>query len=272
MSTSTPNTIELQFRRADFDFMPTDSPWLADLTATHFFHALSLFIPVSERYVSAIILQQLDALTDETLKQQARIFIQQESRHGYLHKQCNQLLLERYPRLATFQRWQARFIKGIDRIASRAFRLGIPACFEHITANISRDFLVNTSHWTKGKTNTYIDFVQWHCLEELEHQAICLDVYRQQLANTKRISVYLLVFWLPITMISLYGVQGYLLFKDKQLQEPKQWWKLIHFIWRSHKVLRRGVLGYFKKNYTTWTQQDEDLYRKHCPQPIKKES
>lgn len=261
MNSSTPETVQLQFRKAEFEFVMQNSPWLGTLMQTHFFHALSIFIPASERYVSTIIQQSLPSLSNTPLQHHAKVFIQQEGRHAYLHKRCNDLLIQRYPRLAQFQDWQNTSLKGLDRLCTLAFRLSIPVSFEHITANISRNFLQNESHWTQGKSSQNIDFVKWHCLEELEHQGVCYDVYRHQYPQPKRIALSLILFWLPITMLCVYGIQGYLLFKDKKLNKPKHFRRFFRFALKNTPLFYQGVLKYFRKDYRPWNVQDEILYQ-----------
>lgn len=232
---------------------------------SHFFHGLSIFIPASERYVSTIIQQQLASIDDERLYKQARVFIQQEGRHAYLHNRCNEILMHRYPRLKTFQRWQSKGLSLLDSLSSQPFRLAIPVSFEHFTANISRHFLQNQKDWTHEKSNSYIDFLHWHCAEELEHQALCYDVYRHKGKQKLRIPFSLLLFWLPITFVSVYGVQAYLLFKDRQLQRPKHWWNFAKFVFKTSHLLYGGIFKYTKKDYRPWTEEDEFLYQKNRP-------
>jgi len=265
MSSSTPSTIQLQFRKADFDFSSQDLPWLGSLIQSHFFHALSIFIPTSERYVSSIIQKQLPNIKDDSLLKEAKVFIQQEGRHAFLHKRCNQILIHRYPALSRFQKWQTSGINTLDRLSSSAFRLSVPVAFEHFTANISRHFLQHQQQWTNEKSNAYIDFLHWHCLEELEHQAICFDVYKQEYKRTIWIPLSLIMFWLPITILSVYGVQAYLLYKDKQLNRPKHWWAFAKFVKKTSHLFYDDIVKYLKKDYRPWTPEDESLYKRNRP-------
>jgi len=259
------SNIKPKFRKAEFHFQENELEWLGNILQSHFFNALSVFIPASERYVSTIIQQQLPFIADPTLAQNAKVFIQQEGRHAFLHKQCNQLLKKRYPALAKIERLQIKVIGVLNKLITVNFRRSIPVSFEHFTANISREFLTNQYHWTQGNSNVYIDFLHWHCLEELEHQAVCFDVYRHYHRNPLRIPLCLLFFWLPITIFSVYGVQAYLLIKDKHLNHPKHWWGFIKFIKKTSHLFYGGTFKYLKKDYQPWTHADEVLYRRNLP-------
>ncbi len=270
MGSSTPDNVQLHLREFDFDFTAQPFPWLGTVHQCHFFHALSVFIPTLERYVSTNIQQQLNDISDNTLHEQGRTFVQQELRHAYVHNQCNDVLFKQYPALKKLQSWYGSLLGWIDRLASRAFSASIPACFEHFTANISRDVLTNPEKWTKGLNNDAVRFLHWHCLEELEHQAVCFDVYHHTYRQPKRLWFYLFFLWVPLTTVGIFSVQAYLLFKDKQLKKPKQWWKFLVFCKQSSRLFYAGISKYLREDMTLWTEQDLELYLKNThSQPIR---
>jgi predicted metal-dependent hydrolase len=99
--------------------------------------------------------------------------------------------------------------------------LALPAAFEHFTATISRDFLTHHYHWTQGKQNQAFECVNWHCLEEIEHQAVCLDVYKKKYSSSWRLVWILLLFWLPLTLASTFAIHLFLLHKDRVIYRPQ---------------------------------------------------
>ena len=158
----------------------------------------------------------------------------------------------------------------IQKTNSDAFQLSIPVAFEHFTAAISKDVLKNTNYWVgeNPKNNTAVDFLLWHCLEELEHQGIChliyQNTYKHSLRNNIRIILSLLLLWLPLTSLSIFSVQFYLLIKDKTLLKPRNWLLLLKFIGRTSLLFLNGVFKYRNKNRQTWNNEEIELYRSAC--------
>lgn len=143
------------------------------------------------------------------------------------------------------------------------WELAIPAAFEHFTSAISREFISNKAGWAGEKSNEAVNFTNWHALEELEHQAVCYDVFKA-LGNRGWVVTSILLFcWIPATIIPIYSVQLYLLFKDKILLKPRNWIPYCRFIWKSFPMLARGALKYLSKSYRPWNTADQSLYRMH---------
>ena len=232
---------------------------MKDAITTHFMNALSIFIPFSERSVSEILRNNLDSIDDEILKQHVKDMIKQEGRHAAMHRQSNALIRQCYSGLGFVEKIQTKTINLVRKLSSRAFELTIPAAFEHFTSAVSREILSNTNSWTGNKTNPSIDFVLWHCLEEVEHQAICHDTYKSLHKSRLRLFASL-VLWIPLSMISIYGIQVYLMHKDRIIYKPKNWLPYLLFMGRSIPLFFKGTLHFCKKNYQPWSKGDKCLY------------
>ena len=95
-------------------------------------------------------------------------------RHPLMHLRCNDLLKNcGDSALRPFERFHRFFIRILRKVSPPGRELGMPAAFEHLTSAISRDFIVNRHFWAANLSNAAIDFMNWHALEELEHQAVC---------------------------------------------------------------------------------------------------
>jgi len=257
---TTPPGIDITARRPTFDFSAVEKTWLADPIKSHFMNALSVLIPHSERIVMQIMRSELRCIKDPILKQQVQALIKQEGAHAGMHRQSNERLKQAFPAIGFFEKIQVSFMKLVMTCASRAFVIALPAAFEHFTAAISRDYLSHHQHWTGEKNNQAIEFVNWHALEEIEHQAVCLDVYKTQYSSGWRLVWLLLFFWMPLTLISTYGIQLYFLHKDRVIYHPKNWLPYLRFLGRSAKVFSKGIFAYRKKQFRPWQATDQKLY------------
>ena len=267
-------TMPLINRRVDFNFDNVPSDWLADSIKTQFMQALSLFIPTSERMVIDILRAHQHGFHDKDNDQDIQLLItdliKQEGQHAAMHRRANLAIVEQHPELKWVMTLQAKFMGLIQRISSQAFQLSIPVAFEHFTAAISKDVLTNTDYWIceDSKNNAAVDFLLWHCLEELEHQGVCHLIYRNtykhSFKNNIRIILSLVLLWLPLTSLSIFSVQFYLLMKGKTLLKPRNWLPFIKFVGRTSLLLVSGVFKYQNKNRQTWNNKEIKLYRSAC--------
>ena len=176
---TTPDDIIIEPRRPEFDFTGVPRYWLRDPFTTHFMNALSVFVPYSERMVIEIVRKHKDSISDPRLLKEMDALFKQEGRHALLHIRCNKLLADcGYSILPIFEKIQKFFVNLICKISPARWELAIPAAFELFTSAISREFIKNRTDWAGEKSNEAVNFTDWHALEELEHQAVCYDVFK----------------------------------------------------------------------------------------------
>lgn len=260
MQSSTPLDIHITPRDPDFDFSDVNKVWMADAITSHFMNALSIFIPFSERSVSEILRANLTHITDEHLNQQIKDMVKQEGRHAKMHRKSNERIRACYSGLNTVEKLQVFTMKWVRRFSSKAFEMTIPAAFEHFTSAVSRNILSNQAKWTGNKKNASIDFVIWHCLEELEHQAVGHDAYKALYKSRLRL-LFSLLFWAPLSMISVYGIQLYLMHKDRIIYKPKNWLPYLKFITLNSSLFYKGLFQFCRKDYQPWIESDKILYQ-----------
>jgi hypothetical protein len=259
---STPDDIAIEPRRPEFDFSGVNKYWLKDPFTSQFMNALSIVVPHSERTVIDIVRKYADNISDPKLVRDMDALIRQEGRHTLMHLRCNDLLEKcGYPAIRPFLWFHKFFVGLLRRISPPAWELAMPAAFEHFTSAISRDFIVNHTFWTGDQSNAAIDFTNWHALEELEHQAVCFDVFAALERRTWLLTLSLLFIWMPATLVSVYGMQFYFLLKDGILLKHKNWGYYLKFIFQSLPILTRGALKYVDKRFRPWNPKDVQIYQ-----------
>lgn len=260
MQSSTPENISITPRNPSFDFSGVNKVWMADAITSHFMNALSIFIPFSERSVIEILRSNEDRIEDANLKQQIKDMVKQEGRHAAMHRKSNERIRSCYSGLGTIEKLQQFTMKWLKKVSSRAFEAAIPVAFEHFTSAVSRDILSRPEKWTGNKNNASIDFVIWHCLEELEHQAVGHDAYKALYKSRFRLLISLL-FWSPLSMLTIYGTQLYLMHKDRIIYKPKNWLPYANFIIGSLPLFFKGTFQFCSKHYQPWSEADKALYQ-----------
>jgi predicted metal-dependent hydrolase len=263
---STPDDIAIEPRRPEFDFSGVSKYWLKDPFTSQFMNALSIVVPHSERTVIDIVRKYADNISDPKLLRDMDALIRQEGRHALMHLRCNDLLKKcGYPAIRPFERFHKFFVRILRRISPPVWELAMPAAFEHFTSAISRDFIVNHTFWAGDQSNAApnaaIDFTNWHALEELEHQAVCFDVFAALEKRTWLLTLSLFFIWMPATLVSVYGLQLYLLLKDGILLKGKNWGPYLKFVFQSLPMLTRGALKYIDKGFQPWNPTDVQIYQ-----------
>jgi predicted metal-dependent hydrolase len=265
MESSTPVHIDITPRQPNFDFRGVPSYWMADEITTHFMNALSLLIPYSERTVSEILRANMSRIANPELKIDIQNMIKQEGRHAAMHRKVNLRLEHGYKGLNFIGKIQKSVITAIRKLSSNRFDLATPVIFEHFTSAISRDILSKQTQWIGDNKNSAVDFTLWHCLEELEHQSVCYDVYKALVKHPFSL-VLAVIFWLPITAMSIYSVQLFLMHKDRSLYRPKHWIGYLRFVIRTLPLFFKGTPNLCRANYQSWKDSDTDLYEENLKQ------
>jgi uncharacterized protein len=267
VQSTTPAGVKITSRRPKFDFSDTPKVWLSDPFRTHFMNALSVLIPHSERTVNAIMRKNVSLISDARLKDEILSLIKQEGAHAAMHQISNKQLKQcGYTKIALFEKLQKKSMSMLRRASSDAFEMAIPAAFEHFTSAISRDFLAHKDEWAGHQANEAVDFATWHSLEEIEHQAVCYDAYKALYPGQWRLVLALLFCWVPLTVLSTYIVQLYLLHKDRVIYQPKNWLPYFKFLSGSIGLFTNGVFKYREKGFQPWSSLDEALYHKTLAQ------
>jgi predicted metal-dependent hydrolase len=258
---TTPDNIKVISRRPKFDFSDTPKVWLSDPFNTHFMNALSVLIPYSERTVNAIMRKNVGRISDPQLKDEMLALIKQEGAHAAMHQHSNKLLKQcGYTKIDFFEKLQKKSMTMLRRVSSDAFEMAIPAAFEHFTSAISRDFLMHNDKWVGHQSNEAINFAVWHSLEEIEHQAVCYDAYKALYPGRWGLSLALLLFWVPLTVLSTYIVQFYFLHKDRVIYQPKNWVPYLKFLAGNIGLFTKGIFKYRDEKFQPWSESDEALY------------
>jgi hypothetical protein len=259
---STPDHIVIEPRRPEFDFSGVSKYWLRDPFTSHFMNALSIVVPHSERTVIDIVRKYAAGITDPKLIRDMDGLIRQEGRHTLMHLRCNDLLKQcGYPAIRQFERFQKFFVRILRRISPPSWELTMPASFEHFTSAISRDFITRQVFWAGDRSNAATHFTHWHALEELEHQAVCFDVFSALEKRTWLLTLSIIFIWMPATLVSVYGLQLYFLLKDGILLKAGNWGPYLKFVFQSLPMLTCGAFKYIGKAYRPWGPEDERIYR-----------
>lgn len=164
-------------------------------TVTHSFNALSFLFPQAERYFIDVVrevIRSLDTTNDSELEEAVKGFIAQESNHNLQHNQYN-AILEKQGYRNVVQGFVKRLQEQSHRDFSALTKLAIVCGYEHYTA-ILGNYLLSNPHVLKLASPDMALIWGWHSAEEIEHKAVCFDLYQAAGGGWwRRVLVFLLV-------------------------------------------------------------------------------
>lgn len=181
-----PQDLQITPRTPTFDLgrtMRAERYWLAgDPVLTHFFNALQATFPEGERFFidsARAVRDRLQEPMPDELDRDARAFIRQEAWHGKAHDQWNSVLQELgYTEMEAFDQQQKRLRQWANENLAPMMRLALTAGAEHMTASLARLMLYRRSDLIEKAARPVRDLLAWHALEEVEHKAVCFDLYQ----------------------------------------------------------------------------------------------
>lgn len=174
----TPADMEFAARNRRFDLQQSlGRDWHGGRAfQTAFFNALSFSFPAGEKFFVDSVKYYLPRITDEKLKADAAVFVQQEYTHRREHQRYNEQLAA--ARGLDHAKIEALFLKQIARINKEPpiVRLAATVVLEHITAMFAAGSMRN-ERWNAGADPAMVDLWQWHAIEETEHKSVAYDVF-----------------------------------------------------------------------------------------------
>ena len=182
-----PEEVALRPRNVHFALDTPPLHWIpSDPYASHAVTALNLFLPVAERWFSALLSDSLEYVRDEHLREEIIGFIGQEAVHAKTHDTVLVEYLLRHgidPEPYTRQlewvasQYEQRVSKATPRYRRKALASGTHAlnAAEHFTGVLG-DWALNNSWDDIGVDPTLADLYRWHGAEEVEHRHVSYNV------------------------------------------------------------------------------------------------
>lgn len=150
--------------------------------STHFFNALQATFPEGERFFIDSARDAVKALGEENLdpelRQQVKGFIRQEAAHGREHEAWCQALVDLGYSEIEDQSQQLKQLRLWSREHMHAsFRIATTAGAEHYTASLAHLFLYKRPDLLDAGDPPIKAAFVYHALEEIEHKAVCFDLF-----------------------------------------------------------------------------------------------
>ena len=175
------NTAEIVRRRVKIDF---DSSNAGDWSrrSKEYESRLNVFsfiLPTGERYFINSVRNYMGKITDPVLRDQSERFIYQEAMHSKEHDRSNEALKRVHPYGAELERISEVLLSFSRRFMPKSTQLATSCGLEHFTAMFADSLLRGQDRLIAEADPAFAALWLWHAVEEIEHKAVCFDVYQQ---------------------------------------------------------------------------------------------
>jgi len=266
----TPAALKLVARQVRFNYreaLQKNRYWHGnDPVKTHFFNALQAMFPEGERFFMDSARDVRDAVGKANLApellQQIQMFIRQEAMHGREHDGWSQALMDLgYTALEAFDAKLKRDNEWSRKHLQPLTRLALTAASEHFTASLAHLFVYHRPDLVDEAASPFRELLVYHALEEVEHKAVCFDLYHAAGGGYARRSLAMLFVFGDI-QVRLHNRMQYLLEQDG-LWDADHRRATRKLIWGQDGIVRSlapFLLQYFRPGFHPWeTDEREDL-------------
>lgn len=258
----TPAALSMTARVVRFDYataMREQRHWHGnDPVITHLFNGLQSMFPEGERFfidAARDVRDQMGAgQLSRELNDQIKTFIRQEAMHGREHDAWTQALIDiGYDKMEAFDKKLKLDNDWARKNMSPMWRLSLTSATEHFTASLAHLFIYKRPDLIENAASPFRELLVYHALEEVEHKAVCYDLYRAA-GGGYFMRVAGLVFTTMDLLIRLRNRQRYLLQKDGLWNDSTRR-QARDLLWGRNGILRvlaPYLLQYFKPGFHPW--------------------
>jgi len=169
---------EITVRKMPFEF-PSDIDAVfveGDHKRSFNFIAGSLLLPHLEPYLIRSMKAAEKYVTDPVVAEGLDKFVRQEAQHYQMHKKFNDTVrLAGFPELASFEKELSDDYHRFTNTKSLKFNLAYAEGFEALTMNAVKHMMEPNGFGED--LPPFMQMVEWHFVEELEHRTVTFDVY-----------------------------------------------------------------------------------------------
>ena len=172
---------DLEVRKIDWQFDAESTPFLWNEREPGFSqvaNAISFLAPPLERYFVAVVRLASERIEDPGAREEAEAFLRQEALHARAHRGHVRALVEQHPVLAELTDAMERSFDGLLERESLAFHLAYMAGLEATFTPVFRAILEHEDRLFAGGDDRIASLFLWHFVEEIEHRASALTIYR----------------------------------------------------------------------------------------------
>ncbi len=268
-----PANLRIVVRRVDFDYLTAlreNRVWHGSgIGFTHFLNALQAVFPVGERFFIEAARDGVErlrrtGLLDPQLGEDHELFVRQEGWHSRQHAKWNEALARTgYPRMRAYEERFRRLHRWMTRNFSTGIRLAMTAAAEHYTACLAHLMISDSSDFAQNMSPPFQSLMLYHAMEEVEHKAVCFDIYRRCSRSYLRRMLGFALTTLDI-WVNVYVRNRYLLRADGAWNGGQRRGLRQSYVGPSGvlRVLWPRVKAYLRPSFHPWQWDERDAFER----------
>ncbi len=274
LETYRPNNLHIIVRKVRFEYQEAlhrNRYWNNnDPVASHFMDALQASFPEGERFfidaaADGVKMLEDGGLMNPQLREDFKLFSQQEAMHGIQHTQWTQALIkEGYRALGPYMDIMRKFREQARALVSVKSRLAFTAAAEHYTASLAYFFGKADTNSLARSRFPFKNLLLYHAMEELEHKGVCYDIFQCVSGNY-------IVRMLGFLVLSRNLVRGTYRRFRWLLEKDHMWDKTHKRQIRNYFLGRKGlvweilprILSYLKPGFHPWQTDERRVLEKN---------
>lgn len=152
-------------------------------TFATFLNQLSFFAVAFERYLIKALRDAIPLIENESVRIEAKLFLEQEAQHSLAHKTHVDFMIRKYPGLKTAFTKACQHYDNLYQKESTQFHLSYIANLEATFAPMLT-FVIDHREalFSKGHVKVSSLFL-WHAIEEIEHRSSAYVIYNEFVKN-----------------------------------------------------------------------------------------
>ncbi|WP_421718208.1 metal-dependent hydrolase [Algiphilus sp.] len=214
-----------------------------------FLNALGVHVPYFERYLVHSMRQARERITDPELRQDATAIIGQEAHHAHNFLKLNARLAERYPRMPEFEATNKHYFEGAAGRDSLKRLTGFTAGYETFTFLAGAIILQNHPRWLADAQPVMNALWVWHQVEEVEHGAVAIDVYRHLYGDHEWYRKWMVLVALTHIFRETFAAYFHMVRVEGWLRRPRRALRSVGFFLYLGGVFLKNALPAFRRGY-----------------------
>jgi predicted metal-dependent hydrolase len=138
---------------------------------------LSFLFPAGETYFINSVKNYMHRISDPVLKEQAKRFIHQEAMHTREHARSNHVINQFHTYGSEMEKVAEGLLSFSRAVNPKPTQLATSCALEHFTAMFADSILREQESFRGVADPAFASLWLWHAAEEIEHKAVCFDVY-----------------------------------------------------------------------------------------------
>jgi predicted metal-dependent hydrolase len=214
-----------------------------------FWDNLSVLFPAGERFFMNSVRAFENVIKDPKLKQEVRLFYQQEALHSREHVRYNDMVRAHGYPVDEMDKSVRKLLENVAKLPEE-YQLAVTCALEHFTAMLAQGVLGEDSPFEAAHP-VMGALWRWHAAEENEHASVAFDVYREVGGNypvrVVVMAVATLIFWGKVI-----EQQVRMMHADGTLTSRSEWGALGRFLFKKPGWLFKMAgpyLAYFKPSF-----------------------